>query len=75
MGEINGVAVSTANSYQNRPVVVSDAGGGAVIVWNDRRDYSSTGWDIYAANVFDGGLVFADGFESGDTTEWTSVVP
>ncbi|MFQ5753017.1 MAG: FlgD immunoglobulin-like domain containing protein, partial [bacterium] len=45
----NGVAVSTASNAQKNPVLIDDKLGGAIIVWEDRRN--GTNIDIYAQKV------------------------
>jgi len=74
-GPIGGAVVSSAEISQTRPTMVDNGSGGVIIAWTDWRNYLTTGYDIYAQNAFDTGLIFADGFESGDPTEWSSVVP
>lgn len=46
----NGVEVTTAGALQQRPRMVSDGAGGAIITWDDQRvvDYSA---DIYAQRI------------------------
>jgi FlgD Ig-like domain len=46
----NGVAVSTANSDQEFPVIASDGAGGAIITWDDYRSGNNTS-DIYAQRI------------------------
>jgi hypothetical protein len=48
-----GVAVCNAANDQDLPVVVSDAAGGAIMAWLDKR----TGFDIYMERVNDKGLL------------------
>jgi len=71
---LNGIAVCTANSYQQPPIIVSDMEAGAILVWEDWRFNR----DIYAQRVAQdllvvsptGGEVFA-----GSTTQrihWAS---
>ena len=61
-------------SVQNLPAVASDAWGDFMAVWQSTgspgSDQSSTS---VQARRFDG--LFRDGFESGDTSRWTSAVP
>jgi len=45
----NGVAVSTALGHQTHPIITSDDGGNAIIVWEDNR--SGNNIDIYAQRV------------------------
>ncbi|HET7250139.1 MAG TPA: FlgD immunoglobulin-like domain containing protein [Gemmatimonadales bacterium] len=47
----NGVPVCTAAGDQLRPVTVSDAQGGAVVVWHDERPGSPAGGLCYAQRV------------------------
>jgi hypothetical protein len=51
----NGAAVCTYAGDQANPTIVSDAAGGAIIVWADAR--SGTGSDIYAQRVSGTGAV------------------
>ena len=43
-----GVAVCSATNHQNRPQIVSDGAGGAIICW---MDYRTGAYDIYAQRV------------------------
>jgi len=51
----DGVAVSTAASYQYYPQLIPDGSGGAIITWQDFR--SGTNSDIYAQRVNSSGAV------------------
>jgi hypothetical protein len=42
---------------QQNPTAVSDGAGGAIVVWEDLRDYSTNGYDLYAQHVLASGLV------------------
>jgi hypothetical protein len=44
-----------------------------MVVWQHGRDGSPTYDDIHGRILFD--VIFADGFESNDTTEWSSTAP
>jgi hypothetical protein len=55
---LDGVAMCTAANRQNRPVIVSDNAGGAIIVWEDYRDGSQH--DVYAQRVDASGNVLWD---------------
>ncbi len=44
----DGVAVCNASSLQEYPQIISDAAGGAIIVWHDNR---SGNYDIYAQRI------------------------
>lgn len=73
VGPPNGLAVSTADYGQWSPVVGTSGFGDAVLVWPDGRNIDT--WvDVYAQGVFLT-AIFADGFESGGTSKWDSVVP
>jgi hypothetical protein len=66
------------NSYmtgdQDNPVVATDGQGDFVVVWNSSNsptDFSSR--SVHGRRYSAGAeVVFSDGFESGDTTGWTS---
>lgn len=45
-----GVAVSTAASTQDNVDMIEDGAGGAILVWEDNRN-ASTSWDIYAEQL------------------------
>ncbi|MEO8403103.1 MAG: hypothetical protein ABI480_00855, partial [Chitinophagaceae bacterium] len=49
-----GAAVCTASSLQNMPQLVSDGAGGAIIAWEDWRNFSQT--DIYAQRISSNGF-------------------
>lgn len=51
----NGVPIVTATGDQVYPTIVSDGAGGAIIVWEDRRNTSNN--DIYAQRVNASGTV------------------
>jgi len=57
-GSGNGIAISTANGQQEKPVVVSDGSGGAIIAWQDLR---SGNYDIYAQRI-----------NASGTQQWTN---
>jgi hypothetical protein len=62
----NGMAVCTQDSFQERPVVVSDGTiGGAIIVWQDARGGLNTWLDIYAQRVGDTLFTGAEGEPEG----------
>ncbi len=72
----NGTAVGVElelNTYtsddQNYPVVALDADGGFIIVWQSLGS-GGTDTDGGSIQMSPAGLVFADGFESGDTAAW-----
>lgn len=43
----NGVAITRFDDYENSAAIVSDGGGGAIVVWEDSRGYP----DLYAQRV------------------------
>jgi len=51
----DGVPVCTASQWQMAPQIISDGGGGAIIVWHDYR--SEIQWEIYAQRVDGDGSV------------------
>lgn len=51
---INGVSVCNAASLQNIPQLVSDGVGGAIITWEDWRNFGQS--DIYAQRISAGGF-------------------
>ncbi|MCD4750527.1 MAG: hypothetical protein K8R59_14245 [Thermoanaerobaculales bacterium] len=65
------IVVPTSTSESTAPAVAGGAGG-FMITWEHEREGTSY-VDIHARTA-DPGL-FQDGFESGDTTHWSSVVP
>ncbi len=61
---------------QGRPAVAPDGAGGFVVSWqsDDGNGDDTDGPRIQAQRYF-GPNIFEDGFESGDTSAWSSVVP
>jgi hypothetical protein len=51
----DGVAISTAANDQQKPTIISDGSGGAIITWQD--SLSSTNWDIYAQRIDANGTI------------------
>lgn len=49
--DADGVEVCTARQAQALPAVTVDGAGGAIVVWEDPRQQSARGFDIYAQNV------------------------
>ena len=47
----NGTAICTINNYQNRPEIVTDGAGGAIISWIDLRTFAETETDIYIQRI------------------------
>lgn len=50
----NGIPISTADSFQFHPAIVTDDAGGAIIAWDDQR--LSQNADIYVQRVFVDGI-------------------
>jgi len=62
--QTNGIPICTTIHYQGEPRIISDGFGGAIIVWQDRRNADSgNGSDLYAQRVDGSGnaLWAADG--------------
>jgi len=55
-----GVPICTADSIQQYPAGVSDGRSGAIIAWQDKRNYSANNWDIYAQHIDSSGTVLWD---------------
>ena len=72
-GPPNGLAVSTADYGQYGSVIGASGFGDAVLVWKDSRNLPTL-VDVYAQGVFLS-AIFADGFESGDSTVWSATAP
>ncbi len=53
----NGIAISTVPDYQASPTIVSDGSGGAIIAWQDHRNFAATSADIYAQKITGDGFV------------------
>jgi hypothetical protein len=51
----NGVAISTATDSQQRPKLLGDGAGGAIVTWQDNR--SGLAYDIYASQVSSSGAL------------------
>lgn len=47
----NGIPICTAANPQTSPNIASDGNGGAIVVWDDLRNMSTTGGDIYAQRI------------------------
>jgi len=52
-----GLLVTTASGTQSWASAVSDLQGGAIVAWQDERDYSSTGIDLYAHHILASGAL------------------
>jgi hypothetical protein len=56
-GLANGIAICTAAYVQQKPQIISDGSGGAIMAWEDRRQEGN--YDIYAQRVdASGGLLW-----------------
>jgi parallel beta-helix repeat protein len=47
----DGVVVCNAGGNQGHPVIIADGSGGAVVAWEDPREYATKGTDIYAQRI------------------------
>ena len=54
--DTSGIAISRATNHQYEPRVAQD-GSGFMVAWQDYRNASSTGWDIYGSRVTSAGKV------------------
>ena len=52
---VDGRAICVATNYQYSPMIIADAGGGAIITWYDLRTGSN--YDIYAQHLLASGAV------------------
>ncbi|MBN2069903.1 MAG: T9SS type A sorting domain-containing protein [Candidatus Krumholzibacteriota bacterium] len=52
----NGVRLSTSNSWQNLPKLITDSSGGAIVVWYDDRNGVDT--DIYSQRILSNGNTY-----------------
>ena len=52
----DGTPVCVARGAQEFPVAVADGIGGAIITWQDTRDSTTTGFDVYAHHVTNEGV-------------------
>src|SRR5262249_40346676 len=50
MATVGGVAISTATSNQDVPVIACQASG-CLVAWQDRRNINTTGFDVFAQRV------------------------
>jgi len=55
-----GIPVCIADSTQQSPAITSDTHSGAIIAWQDKRNYSATRWDVYAQHIDSSGTVLWD---------------
>ena len=67
---------SYTTSSQDSPTVAADGQGGFVVVWqSDGSSGTDTNGTSIQAQRYSSGVLFVDGFESGDTSAWSSKVP
>ena len=57
----NGTVICNATHYQTALEIISDGAGGAIITWDDGRNFGITGYDIYAQKI-----------DSSGTVKWTT---
>ena len=55
---VNGMAASRAPRTQSFSSVAPDGAGGAYVVWEDRRDFQTTGYDLYLQHLTASGAVW-----------------
>jgi flagellar hook capping protein FlgD len=49
---LNGVGLTTnVIDDQTAPIIIPDGAGGAIVAWQDGRNYGTTGFDVYAQRV------------------------
>lgn len=53
----DGLAVCTASGNQRNVKIVADGAGGAILVWEDDRDFATNNFDIYVLRVTGGGAL------------------
>jgi len=53
----DGVPLCTVSLIQQNPAGISDGAGGAIVVWEDLREFSANGYDLYAQHVLASGVV------------------
>jgi len=51
MWGMGGVPICTADSGQGAQAIICDGVGGAIIAWEDKRNYGTNSWDIYAQHI------------------------
>jgi hypothetical protein len=57
----DGVAITTAPDTQTYPTMIEDGLGGAVLAWQDRRDFGTKEEDIYTQQIGAGGKLGVPG--------------
>jgi hypothetical protein len=67
---------SWTTGYQQHPAVSATPSGEMLVVWESPRDDPAVTYrDGIYAQRFEEGPFFGDGFESGDTSGWSSTNP
>lgn len=73
----NGIVICDVVKQQTYPVIVSDQSGGAIIAWNDLRDFGGSA--IYAQRVNGSGNTqwYGNGYKisAGDSKSAASIIP
>lgn len=54
---LNGESVCAADDWQGYPQITSDGSQGAIVTWEDQREDSITGADIYAQRIYSDGTM------------------
>ncbi len=72
--DVNGIALSTATTFETSPAVAAN-GSSYLVVWQDSRNSVSTGEDIYGTRVSAGGSVLNTGGIAISTATGDQVVP
>jgi hypothetical protein len=55
--DLTGIRVTPSiNSQQSRPSIICDELGGAIITWEDTRNFGASHYDIYAQRIYYNGL-------------------
>lgn len=53
----NGMTICAAPGHQQFPAIAEDGAGGAIIAWQDGRDSTTTGLDVYAQHILNSGAL------------------
>ena len=70
-GGLGSEVFDVASGVLQRPSIAAEANGDFVVIWQDANDGGGSG--IFGQRFKIG--LFSDGFETGDTTMWSSVSP
>ena len=68
----NTFQVNTSTEIPNNPAIDSDPNGDFVVTWDSDQDGSDAG---ILGQRFASHIIFNDGFESGDLTQWSATEP